>query len=295
MSVLRNGDAVILKPAHPLYKLQRCYDSTDPVGQVWVAPSVPARSRSSATDRRANSFARLTPRGLSQERDGVLWWWSLLVMLPNRSLTVPISDLWPRVNPTLRFYVVQSGFGFGQAGPTPAVCTNGSAADECLAVLSGRSPMHIAGRSLLIDGEDNETLPYRLYQLAPVLSNGWALLGETKKVVHVSPQRFLSAPHARLDKSGRMETETYQNGSARDDGSSDAATADEFVTPTGELAFGLIGAALEQVEVAIVTPNPMRVVLLLPVRLGVEGSAEVLCHPNAVGGDVSCSYPSYKS
>eukprot|EP01043_Picozoa_sp_COSAG02_P047665 COSAG02_NODE_4592_length_5182_cov_4.487901_3_plen_113_part_00 len=103
------------------------------------------------------------------------------------------------------------------------------------------------------------------------------------------------APHAiRLaTKSGRMET--YQNGSARDDGSFDAATADEFVTRTGELAFGLIGASLEKVEVAIVTPNPMRVVLLLPVRLGVEGSAEVLCHPNANGGHVSCSYPSYKT
>ena len=87
--------------------------------------------------------------------------------------------------------------------------------------------------------------------------------------------------------------ETLQDGRATDDGSSDAAIAEEFVTPSGELSFGLIGAAREQVEVAIVTADPMNVVLLLPVQLGVEGSAEVLCHSN--GGDVSCSYPSYNN
>ena len=33
------------------------------------------------------------------------------------------------------------------------------------------------------------------------------------------------------------------------------------------------------------TADPMNVVLLLPVQLGVEGSAEVMCHSN--GGDVA--------
>ena len=37
---------------------------------------------------------------------------------------------------------------------------------------------------------------WKLFTLSPVLSNGWALLGETSKFVPVSPQRFLSVrPH----------------------------------------------------------------------------------------------------
>ena len=54
-------DAVILKPAH------QCYNGID---QVRVAPSAPSRSHSSNVDRRANSLARLAPRGLKQERNG---------------------------------------------------------------------------------------------------------------------------------------------------------------------------------------------------------------------------------
>jgi hypothetical protein len=119
-------------------------------------------------------------------------------------------------------------------------------------------------------------------------------IGDSKRDRH--ELRSLNLPLASgsevtLASSGRMET--LQDGRATDDGSSDAAIAEEFVTPSGELSFGLIGAAREQVEVAIVTADPMNVVLLLPVQLGVEGSAEVLCHSN--GGDVSCSYPSYNN
>ena len=85
------------------------------------------------------------------------------------------------------------------------------------------------------------------------------------KIVHCSPQRFLTAPHARLSKC------------AADDGSSDAATTDEFVNAAGELEFGVIGVAGERVDVTIVTAEQSPIVLLLPVLLRANGSAEFHC------------------
>ena len=98
------ADSVVLKPAHPLLRLERFYAGAD-AGMLWAAASVPARSASAALDRRANSLARLTPLGSSNESAAAVWWFSLLATAVTPTFSAPLAprDLFPPPPPGAAF------------------------------------------------------------------------------------------------------------------------------------------------------------------------------------------------
>ena len=71
-------------------------------------------------------------------------------------------------------------------------CKNGStyAASKCAVMVSPSSLPDITTGPHRVDSSG--AVSWKLFTLAPVLSNGWTLLGETTKFVPVSPVRFLS-------------------------------------------------------------------------------------------------------
>ena len=89
-----------------------------------------------------------------------------------------------------------------------------------------------------------------------MLTSGWALIGDLSRIVPVSPQRFASA-HA---------------STADDDDALDPA---ELAAPGGGLAFTLLGAAGEVVEVTLV--HPSQTILVLVVTVPQKGRVTVTC------------------
>ena len=123
----------------------------------------------------------------------------------------------------------------------------------------------------------NNTWPFQLIQLAPILPTGWALLGDLQRVVALSPQRFL----------------------ARAGGPAPAAADSDALDPAelsgggggGELEFRVIGAPGERVEVTVVSPATAPgaaasralagTVLVLSVEIPAIGEADVSCSAGA--------------
>ena len=244
-------DGIILKPAFAAHRLDNFYYLNSTSGnnantcaraEVWSAPTVPARSNSSARhDRRANSMARLFPLGGDVEGRGSggsrVWWYSLLLWdLSESNCTITPAELSP---PALSSdgYVV-SRFG--------APCEDGAPAASCVQVIGKHAPPLALATDTRRTGRATDI---RLHQIAPVLQGGWVLLGEQSKYVAVSPQRFMAA----------------RVGDPPAGGASDALDQDELVhTSSGEqgqtvLEFGVLGEPGECVNVTVIIPPPASV------------------------------------
>jgi len=120
-------------------------------------------------------------------------------------------------------------------------------------------------------------MAYKLMAAAPVLSSGWVLLGDLRKFVPCSPQRFVAPSVV-----GELD------GAPRD--------ADLVGGTASGLEFTVLGAASELVLVWLVTPGLSEAspssappalrgrILVVEVRVGSSGRAAVAC-----GVDQGCT------
>jgi hypothetical protein len=294
VSLLRTAlreDSIILKPAHPLLRLEKYYAGEK--AMMWLAPSVPAAAASAVEDRRANSFARLEGVGSVKEDPAALWWHSLFASEVTVAAVVALSDLFPTPGPSAAFLV---GWRFGwPSAPTP--CINGSRPSSCLRLFNEANPLPVHTGSTPQSQcvvSPNTTVAYKLLQLAPVLPSGWVLLGELSKIVPLSPQRFI----------------TRRGGSVPSGAVSDAVHPSELSGTGHDLQFRIIGAANETVECTVVAPAAegsiaqsstdramAGTLLVLRVQLSVAGTADVHCmdgrctYPTASGGRLKQTNP----
>ena len=117
--------------------------------------------------------------------------------------------------------------------------------------------------SVTTGGLPKATDPVRrwsLQSLAPVLPSGWALLGDLSRIVPVSPQRIMAVAPAQ-----RAELE-------QEDDSVDPA---ELTAAGGGLAFVVLGAPSEEVDMTLV--RPAQTILAMHVAIGPSGRVAVTC------------------
>ena len=267
------SDGVILKPGFAAHRLDNFYmdtantntntststsTSTCRKAEVWSAPTVPARTNSSARhDRRANSMARLFPltgSGRVRNRSAStrdLWWYSLLLWdLSESNCSITPAQLSP---PALSSHgYVVSRFG--------KPCKDGAAAASCVkAFIEETSPLDVATTT----SQTGRATDIRLHQVAPVLPGGWVLLGEQSKYVAVSPQRFMSARVSGSSAAAAAAAAVDDASGGARDALSDALSDDELLYNGGMgddnlvLGFTVLGEPGETVDVAVICPSPV--------------------------------------
>jgi hypothetical protein len=157
------ADGTLLQPSRPATPIDATFAATPrgaaPAGQVWQAPT----------------FAAGAGPG------GSPWWVTVLAI----DVASPFALLPAHLSPALQGPYVAAPWARGAAA-TAAACADGAPAAGCLAPFSPTQPL-----PLLTGGEGADTSkPHELLSLAPVLANGYALVGELGKAVRVSLQRF---------------------------------------------------------------------------------------------------------
>ena len=246
------ADGVILKPCFPALRLDSAYVAGlgrgDSAGEVWTAPSAPARSISSRADRRANSFARLEAvpasidAAIDDEKEDGVWWWNVLVYgTPKGVAPLRVEELWPRPTDPAAAFLAGPSWSSHQSGLS---CKDGMSVSSCgLASWSVGTPLLLPD----VVATEIESVGWVLLSAAPVLPGGWVLLGEFgRKYVAVSPQRFLISPAAAAARS---------EASGGDSGADDALRPSELNGGVrGGLEFRVIGAPGERVHVAVAVP-----------------------------------------
>lgn len=271
LAMATRADGTILKPAATALRIDRFYKPSpfgSPVfgSEVWTAVTGPAGSADSANDVRANSLALLGEKGpFNHSRD--IWWWSILSTQVDGNLPsgapLHLAELWPKPPESTILLVFKpqstSHAGGNYPGPGPP-CRNGSLASSCLFLWDASTPLSIGtsgapGPNSNINPKQN----FSLLAAAPVLSSGWVLLGDLRKLVPCSPQRFVAASTA-------------------------PAPRDTDFTRDNELAFTVIGSPAEEVPVTIVTPPREKgrsalegSVIVLNLTIGVSGTVKVVC------------------
>ena len=226
---------IILRPAHPLLRLDRWFTS-EGGAEIRAAVSGPAGGVDARVDARANAMAQL--HDASTDANAV-WWWSILSTNVDGTLRegrpLSLSELWPTPSPQSRFFVAAlderaGDQGSGAGAPQGAArCAHGASASSCLVVWDHSHPLNLstaAGTAL--------RRSFRLLGAAPILSTGWALLGELGKVVPVSPQRFV-AP-----------------------GDGEAPRDTDLLLDGGGLKFIVLGSPGEVVTVTLAAPSPVQ-------------------------------------
>ena len=239
------SDGVILKPCRPALRLDRFYAGTSASRQqeIWMAVSAPARAVQTERDGRAESMARLGT-GISSS-----WWLNLIST--NLALGTPgthVGDLWPMPPQDSSFLVHTYG----------TLCANGTNASSCTTLFDASHPL--AATTGAMPSATDPIRRWRLQSASPVLPSGWALLGDLSRIVPVSPQRFVSAYHA------------AESLLAEDD----SMDASELAAPGGGLAFDVIGAVGEEVEVTLAQP-PVQTILNVAIVIPATGRVTVTC------------------
>ena len=250
---LRN-DSTILKPAHPAMRLDSWYSDRNAKGEVWEAVCGPAAAGkllppwSAGEDERANSMLS----GLDGIAGGGIWR-VLLATGTGDDESVGMPELFPAPKPADSFIVTEWG----------VPCANGSRAESnCSTMVSGDTRLKLTTRGPRAHGSGGRS--FRLFNWAPVLPGGFALIGEQDKFVHVSPQRFTSG----------------QAGQSRAEGSGDETfSARELICPDGStMAFGVVGSPGELVRTTVLLPTQHGpTTAVLPVTVGAGGITHVAC------------------
>lgn len=184
-------DGTILKPASTALRVDRYYRRA-PIGgaEIWAAVTGPAGSSDSTVDSRANSMAMLD-ESKTDLADDDLWWWVILATnvdgrLPNGA-ALRTAELWPTPSSGVQFLVatVEHTAEGAHEPSTGTVCANGALASSCLTLWNAERPLDVG-----TSGVQSEALKnFSLFAAAPVLANGWVLLGDMSKFVPCSPQR----------------------------------------------------------------------------------------------------------
>ena len=244
-------DGVILKPASTALRADRFYGPLGGV-ELWAAPSGPAGSTDARSDGKANSMVQF------DNFEGAVWWWNILVTnAPSHERPLALKELWPQPAIGSKMFVAKVATSDDSSPATS--CVNGSAVEDCLTVWDADTPLPVStSGGLHWPGWPAHN--FSLFAAAPVLSNGWALLGELNKFVPCSPQRFVVQP-SHPASGGLQEVDMWDSNTA--------------------LHFVVIGARGENVQVSVVAPTPggasAGTVVLVDVVLGDSGHMGVSC------------------
>ena len=266
-------DGVILKPAFAALRIDAFYRAGGPCQgkEVWTAGTLPASAHDHGPHARANSMARTDSADGMGSETGV-WWYSVLATdVGTPSCAITPADLWPRS---------AAGTAFMASATSSPRCLEGAPAASCLVPFGAAAPLAFNTSNHDPKGRPERT--WSLASLAPVLPGGWVLVGEQSKYVGVSPQRFASTRAA-----------------AQAGGASDAFHAAEMVGGSGGcLAFDVVGAEGEAVEVAVVVPAKAAAgaramtdveragqgtVDVVAVKLGAAAVARIVCDATGCG------------
>jgi hypothetical protein len=167
---------------------------------------------------------------------GGVWWYSVLATSVPRGAECRLDEIWPTPARNASFLVSAHRAG--------ARCRNNTVPSACLRTWRAGQALTTAG--LVPLGDDRKWL---LFAAAPVLSGGFALLGEPAKYVRVSPQRFLvGSPPPRAPAQAGLSSS-----SALDE----ASVVVPKVAGSGPtvLSFRVLGAAAEVIAVQVVVPQ----------------------------------------
>ena len=226
------ADGVILKPAHPALRI-------DSNPAVWAAATLPAAyGGDPATDRRANSLARLIALGGgSAKSDGsddepAMWWYNLLATDTTSSpatgaTAITTAALFPTPPPSAAFLVRTFG----------KLCRHASPATSCLAPFSALQPLDVSTPPCP-KAKPALCRSWALHSASPVLPGGCVLVGEESKYVAVSPQR--------------VQASDADAGAAS--GGTDALRASEIAASRQGFSVVLVGAPGETVPITVVVP-----------------------------------------
>jgi len=199
-----------------------------------------------------------------------------------------LSELWPAPPATAAHWVQEWG---------DKLCVTGAAPETCLTRWAAGTPLDVAATDPAAHTYQQVTGVYRYLRAAPVLSSGWTLLGELSKVVAVSPQRLVlaqaSTHRSRHPGQARARGRASRRGNSQAAGSPDARPAArgpafgfiDYGAELGkgvggaELAFEVVGAPGELVELCVITPAQK--VLRFAVSLSASGTGRVECSGDA--------------
>ena len=291
------SDGVLLKPAHPALRLDVAPPNTGgppragfEALEVWAAAAVPSRPSvagyartgaagllSAATDRRANSLARLQHVNGSADV-AERWWYTLLATDVNSKRTfAPGNSTTATITPEMLFPVPPVGLDF-VVSTFGNACRHGDAVQSCLRAFTPSSPLPVETDPC--PGGKPGCRNWKLLSVAPVLAGGWAIVGEESKYVALSPQRIVAA-HTTVD--------------STDPDASDALLESELIVGPA-LAFTIIGAMNETVAITVVAPGPAAgagramdglamamagKIVVVKTTLGASGEAAVSCSAGA--------------
>ena len=140
-------------------------------------------------------------------------------------------------------------------------CINSSSVekDNCSTMVSGGSRLDVTTQDPRAHGSGDRR--FRLFNWAPVLPGGFALIGEQAKFVHVSPQRYTSGQPAEPSRFGSL-----------------ISTRELISNDNSTMAFGVVGSRGELVMTTVLLPMPTgSAVVVLPVTIGAGGITHVVC------------------
>ena len=172
LSRATRADGIILKPASAALRLDRFYDAHRGGAEIWAAPTEPGTS-DPRTDSVANSMAALES---ASSPDALRGWMILATNVDGGVSGAPVatSELWPPPAEDAQFLVAQLEHRSPSQLRPP--CSNGSLVADCLFRWSFKSPLPVAtGDTSFLPGCVSHN--FTLLSAAPVLANGWALLG----------------------------------------------------------------------------------------------------------------------
>ena len=107
--------------------------------------------------------------------------WHHLVTIHLGSFTPSARDFFPALSDDASFWMRESRW---------SACVNGSSAQGagCVVKVSATNLPDVSSGPRRLDAQG--AVAWKLFTFSPILSNGWAFLGETSKFVSVSPVRF---------------------------------------------------------------------------------------------------------
>lgn len=183
LAVTMDGNGMLLSPSVPMYPVDGYFTGAVPgAGVMFQAPTYMPLSAAAAAAPNAGSLDAPTP----------FPWTTLLAADVPATFNITPATLFPQVgvsqavvgNISARTYAaVPWSPGFAAVA---AACATGQSAATCAVPFDGAH-----GLTVNTGGERaDEFKPHELWSLAPLFSNGYALIGELGKAVRVSVRRF---------------------------------------------------------------------------------------------------------
>lgn len=234
-------DGTILKPASAALLTDRYYDPAIGGAFISIAPTRPAASEDPGVDPVANSMALLEDDTPLPQRP---WGWSVLStnLDPSKPSGSPlaVSELWPAPAAGAEYLVSTTA----DTGTGTSLCVDGAPATSCTIKWNSTHPLNV-GTSGPQGTPSCPVHQFRLLSAAPLLKNGWVLLGDLTKIVPLSPQRIV--------------------------------VTDTQAAATTELQFTVIGSSGEIVPVTVATPSSDQTIHVFKVEIGTNNSTSVTC------------------